>query len=255
MPLTRAAVREIDRRAVEEFGIPSIVLMENAGRGATEVIHRLNPLRERVAIVCGPGNNGGDGLVIARHLDRLGQSAVVWIFGSADGLSPDAAINLRIVERMRLAQNAVSNLKSSPKGRLVLAVPPSVGTVLTVPLVKKIKNEFPNVALQVIEGFSGHILEWLIAGRIDAAVLYNSPNHPSVLTEPLADDELFLIGPVLSERVLPRAEVPKSAYVRLPRPLNSLLAAIVGLDGYLVQRLRLPFGLSIVAVVRRPAAG
>ena len=53
MPLTRAAVREIDRRAVEEFGIPSIVLMENAGRGATEVIHRLNPLRERVAIVCG----------------------------------------------------------------------------------------------------------------------------------------------------------------------------------------------------------
>jgi NAD(P)H-hydrate epimerase len=102
MPLTRAAVREIDRRAAEEFGIPSIVLMENAGRGAAEVIYRLNPLRERVAIACGPGNNGGDGLVIARHLDRVGLPVVVWVFGSVADLSPDAAVNYRIVERMRL---------------------------------------------------------------------------------------------------------------------------------------------------------
>jgi LysR family nitrogen assimilation transcriptional regulator len=126
-----------------------------------------------------------------------------------------------IVERMRLAQNAVSNLRASPRGRLVLGVPPSVGTVLTVPLVKKIKNEFPNVALQVIEGFSGHILEWLIAGRIDAAVLYNSPNHPSVLTEPLADDELFLIGPGLPEPALPRGPVSLNVLADLPMILPS----------------------------------
>jgi len=126
-----------------------------------------------------------------------------------------------IVERMRLAQNAVSNLRASPRGRLVLGVPPSVGTVLTVPLVKKIKNEFPNVALQVIEGFSGHILEWLIAGRIDAAVLYNSPNHPSVLTEPLADDELFLIGPALAVPALPRGPVSLSVLAELPMILPS----------------------------------
>lgn len=126
-----------------------------------------------------------------------------------------------IFERLRLAQNAILNLKSSPKGRLVLGVPPSVGTVLTVPLVKKIKNEFPNVALQVIEGFSGHILEWLIAGRIDAAVLYNSPNHPSVLTEPLADDELFLLGPAIGERVLPPGPVGLNVFAELPMILPS----------------------------------
>ncbi|MDX3926314.1 MAG: LysR substrate-binding domain-containing protein [Shinella sp.] len=126
-----------------------------------------------------------------------------------------------IIERMRLAQNAVANLKSSPRGRLVLGVPPSVGTVLTVPLVKKIKNEFPHVALQVIEGFSGHILEWLIAGRVDAAVLYNSPNHPSVLTEPLADDELFLIGPAFGDmRPLP-GPVDLGIFARVPMILPS----------------------------------
>lgn len=126
-----------------------------------------------------------------------------------------------IVERMRLATNAVTSLKASPKGRLVLGVPPSVGTVLTVPLVKKIRNEFPNVALQVIEGFSGHILEWLLAGRIDAGVLYNSPNHPSVLTEPLADDELFLIGPTFGDDRPRLGQVDFGVFARLPMILPS----------------------------------
>jgi len=126
-----------------------------------------------------------------------------------------------IIERMRLATNAVASLKASPKGRLVLGVPPSVGTVLTVPLVKKIRNEFPNVALQVIEGFSGHILEWLLAGRIDAAVLYNSPNHPSVLSEPLADDELFLIGPTFGEGRPPPGQVDFDVFAQLPMILPS----------------------------------
>src|SRR3954470_13312106 len=102
MPLTRAAVRESDRRAIEEFGIPGVLLMENAGRGAAEVIWKLNPYRERIAIVCGRGNNGGDGFVIARHLDRLGVPACVWLFAEPKDLSPDAAVNFRIIERMGL---------------------------------------------------------------------------------------------------------------------------------------------------------
>jgi NAD(P)H-hydrate epimerase len=70
--LSRAQVRELDRRAIEEYGIPGIVLMENAGRGAAEVLMRLNPERLPVVIYCGKGNNGGDGFVIARHLDIHG---------------------------------------------------------------------------------------------------------------------------------------------------------------------------------------
>src|SRR5438132_364901 len=102
MPLTRAAVRELDRRAIEEFGIPGIVLMENAGRGAAEIIWKLNPYRERIAIVCGRGNNSGDGFVIARHLDRLGVPCCVWLFAQPQQLSPDAAVNFLVIQKMGL---------------------------------------------------------------------------------------------------------------------------------------------------------
>ncbi len=70
--LTRDEVRELDRRAIDEFGVPGIVLMENAGRGCAELLMRLNPDKKPVVILCGPGNNGGDGFVIARHLDNHG---------------------------------------------------------------------------------------------------------------------------------------------------------------------------------------
>src|SRR5437660_1812771 len=68
--LSRAEVRELDRRAIDEFGVPGVVLMENAGRGCAELLMRLNPDRKPTIILCGPGNNGGDGFVIARHLDN-----------------------------------------------------------------------------------------------------------------------------------------------------------------------------------------
>jgi NAD(P)H-hydrate epimerase len=102
MPLTRAAVREIDRRAVEEYGLPGIVLMENAARNAAELFARLNPSRERTAVVCGIGNNGGDGLAMARHLDRLGQTAQIFLIGGDDRLTADARVQLRVVRAMGL---------------------------------------------------------------------------------------------------------------------------------------------------------
>jgi len=106
MPLTRAALRAIDRRASEEYGIPGVVLMENAGRNAAEILHRLNPLRLRVAVACGPGNNGGDGCVIARHLDRLGIPVTVRLFCDAGRLAGDAAVNYNVVVRMGLVGSA-----------------------------------------------------------------------------------------------------------------------------------------------------
>src|SRR5436309_9994620 len=69
---TRAALRELDRRAVEEFHIPILVLMENAGRAVAEAARRHLQQRSRVLILAGPGNNGGDGLVAARHLTNAG---------------------------------------------------------------------------------------------------------------------------------------------------------------------------------------
>ena len=93
--LSRAAVRELDRRAIEDYGVPGVVLMENAGRGAAELLMRMNPERKPVVILCGPGNNGGDGFVIARHLDNHGWPVRVWLFADDRKLTADAKANLR----------------------------------------------------------------------------------------------------------------------------------------------------------------
>jgi NAD(P)H-hydrate epimerase len=95
--LSRAQVREIDRRAIEEYGVPGIVLMENAGRGAAEVLMPLVSDEASVLIICGSGNNGGDGFVIARHLDLRGIPVKVWLAAHPDKLTPDAAMNYQIV--------------------------------------------------------------------------------------------------------------------------------------------------------------
>jgi NAD(P)H-hydrate epimerase len=96
MILTREQARDLDRRAIEEFGVPSIVLMENAGRGMAELLRSLG-IDGPVVICCGKGNNGGDGLVMARHLDNAGVGARVLLFADPAQLSGDAAVNWRIV--------------------------------------------------------------------------------------------------------------------------------------------------------------
>jgi NAD(P)H-hydrate epimerase len=96
MILTREQTRELDRRATEEFGVPGIVLMENAGRGMAELLRTLG-IDGLVVLCCGKGNNGGDGFVMARHLDNAGVRVRVLLFGDPARLSGDAAINHRIL--------------------------------------------------------------------------------------------------------------------------------------------------------------
>jgi NAD(P)H-hydrate epimerase len=94
--LTRTQVRDLDRRAIAEYGLPGLVLMENAGRGAAELVRSLNVNRERILILCGPGNNGGDGFVMARHLQNAGLDADVLLFGEIDKLPADARTNAQV---------------------------------------------------------------------------------------------------------------------------------------------------------------
>jgi NAD(P)H-hydrate epimerase len=99
--LTREQVRELDRRATAEFAVPSIVLMENAGRGTAELLVSLG-IHGRVAICCGKGNNGGDGLVVARHLDHRRVAVDVLLFAEAEQVTGDARVNLEVIRRMGL---------------------------------------------------------------------------------------------------------------------------------------------------------
>src|SRR5262249_52469379 len=88
MDLSRDQVREVDRRAIDEFGVPGVVLMENAGRGTAELLRALG-VHGRVAVCCGKGNNGGDGFVIARHLDNAGVPVRVLLFARPEELTGD----------------------------------------------------------------------------------------------------------------------------------------------------------------------
>ena len=87
--LTREQVRAFDRRAAEEFGLPTRVLMENAGRGAADLLLRLGA-KGPIVVCCGKGNNGGDGLVLARHLAVANLPVSVWLF--ADPVELSAAV-------------------------------------------------------------------------------------------------------------------------------------------------------------------
>jgi NAD(P)H-hydrate epimerase len=94
--LTRDEVREVDRRAIEELGLPGIVLMENAGRGAAELLIDLG-IDGPVIVVAGKGNNGGDGFVIARHLANQGFDARVLLLADPHELVGDALTNYRVL--------------------------------------------------------------------------------------------------------------------------------------------------------------
>lgn len=102
--------RAVDRYAIKELGIPSLVLMENAGRNAADLIDQWLRSRSRqtgapgrVAIICGRGNNGGDGFVVARHLAHRGLKVSIDLAADPDKLSDDAAVNHAIVRKMGLA--------------------------------------------------------------------------------------------------------------------------------------------------------
>lgn len=92
MKITTAdEMRTVDRLSSEKYGMPSLGLMENAGTAVAEVAHQLYPKAVRIAVICGKGNNGGDGFVAARKLHHHGHVVEVLLCGSPDELSPDAA--------------------------------------------------------------------------------------------------------------------------------------------------------------------
>lgn len=115
-PLTREEVRAVDRRALSELGIPTLLLMENAGAGlARSVVAHLRArgldAGARVVIVCGKGGNGGDGLVLARHLRLSNHDPLVALAAApaAFDRASDAGVNLAIVERMGIPLEVVND--------------------------------------------------------------------------------------------------------------------------------------------------
>jgi NAD(P)H-hydrate epimerase len=98
--LTAEAMRELDRSIVDRLGLPGLVLMENAALGVVEAIARHHPEAESAAVFCGPGNNGGDGLAVARHLATRGYGVEVFLATGGRPYEGDAALQLAVCRRL-----------------------------------------------------------------------------------------------------------------------------------------------------------
>jgi NAD(P)H-hydrate epimerase len=100
-PLNRHWIREVDRRAIHEYGMSGLVLMENAARGAVDVLLDIE-CRGPVVIFCGKGNNGGDGFAMARHLDGRGVAVRVVLTVAVSDLQGDAAANFAVLQKCQV---------------------------------------------------------------------------------------------------------------------------------------------------------
>jgi NAD(P)H-hydrate epimerase len=120
--------RGLDKIAVEKFLIPSIILMENAGKNTAEIIlKKIHP--RRVAIFCGGGNNGGDGFVIARHLFNNDVKVKVFTAQKISKYTGDALINLNIIQKIKIPIVDISTQKIKiPKVDLIVDALLGTGT-------------------------------------------------------------------------------------------------------------------------------
>src|SRR5215470_7809841 len=103
--LSRQQVREVDRLAIEKYHIPGVVLMENAARGVADAAVAMMAGRtgEKILILCGGGNNGGDGLAAARHLHNRGFEIEIGLCADPTRYKGEALVNWQIAEAMGLA--------------------------------------------------------------------------------------------------------------------------------------------------------
>jgi ADP-dependent NAD(P)H-hydrate dehydratase / NAD(P)H-hydrate epimerase len=99
---TAQQMKTLDRRTIEELGLPGLVLMENAARGAVQVILKEYPLARSIAVFCGKGNNGGDGLAMARYFQNSGLSVRIFLAGNRTDLQGDAAHQLLLADRLKV---------------------------------------------------------------------------------------------------------------------------------------------------------
>lgn len=165
--LDSAQMREADRVTISELGVPSLVLMEMAALGVTEALLQRFPGVGRVLVACGPGNNGGDGLAVARQLRSRGLGGVeAWLLVAEERLAGDAAVQLQLARSfgvpVHLAEGGVEAFSDAVK-RAEVVVDALFGTGLDRPLSGRWAEAVarlnaagaPVVAVDVPSGLSG----------------------------------------------------------------------------------------------------
>jgi NAD(P)H-hydrate epimerase len=205
--LTAAQMREVDRRTME-MGIPGIVLMENAAHRVVEFLHRrFAPLeRQRIVVLCGKGNNGGDGLAIARQLHtRFRPLALdVVLLADPEELKGDAAANLRM-----LGVAGCQALSAIPERarHATVVLDALLGTGLAGPAagrmlegIRAINSAFPQarvVAVDIPSGMGSDLAEPIgETARADATVTFTAPKPAQVLPPNCDRVGELVVGPI-----------------------------------------------------------
>ena len=195
--LNAAQMREADRFTIEDIGIPSLVLMENAGRQVVAAMEAAYEARldGRVAILCGRGNNGGDGFVVARTLLQRGIDTAVFVIGAVADVRGDARTNLEILGRLGVTVVEINDeqaweLHFSEISQCTLLVDAMFGTGLSSPLRGMLEtvvadvnaSGIPIVSIDLPSGLSADTPQ-LVGDCIDAAmtVTLAAPKLPLVL--------------------------------------------------------------------------
>jgi len=192
--VTANEMQAIDRSAIEEFGIPGLVLMENAGLAAASLIHENIPdiLDQKVVVVCGKGNNGGDGFVIARHLFIDGVHVDILLLGKRQKLKSDARVNADIAFKMGIPIHEITEKNLHDQSHLLrhchIIVDALFGTGLSKPakglyekVIKKINAAKKYVvAVDIPSGVdsdSGHLIGPHIKADITAGLALLKRSH------------------------------------------------------------------------------
>ncbi len=279
--LTAEAMREVDRAAIEDFGVPSLVLMENAAIGLADAVADVFPDASSAAIFCGPGNNGGDGLALGRHLAVRGYHVELFLVTAGRELRGDALVQLNICRNQGLPMQEIA-----PDDSLRSALDTAAGLDLLVDalfgvgLKRPLQGQFaelvemlnglprPRVAVDLPSGLNGS--RWDIPGpHVDAdlTVTFGAPKLAHIFA-PAADavGEVAVADLGVSPEVLQRAEgdlhllvADELATELMPRPAAShkgdyghvlLVAGSVGKSGaaVLAARAAVRSGAGLVTV-------
>jgi hydroxyethylthiazole kinase-like uncharacterized protein yjeF len=224
--LNTEQMREADRRTIDDIGLPSVVLMENAGRQTVAAMEAAFDTlgSSRVAVLCGRGNNGGDGFVVARTLVQRGIEAMVFLLGSVADVQGDARTNLEVLGRIGM-------------------------TVIEITSAQEWELHFSEVSECdiVVDAIFGTGLRGRLTGFIETVVAdINELSVPVVaidLPTGLSADSAELSGEAMEATMTVTLAAPKIPLVFPPADSRAgdLVIADIGIPGPLIDELEGPY--------------
>lgn len=164
--VTRQIMKNIDNYSIETLKIPGVVLMENA---AIKVIKNIELEKyNSFVVVCGKGNNGGDGFAVARHLIVMGKNVEVFLVGTEDGLSADCKINHDILKNMGVIINRLSNVEDANEFRESLnRSEVTIDAIFGTGLSKNVEGEY-DMVISLINENSSYIISIDVPSGFDS---------------------------------------------------------------------------------------